>query len=94
VLVHDTHFLEHEMLGFYHFGHSTIEDALEMARMARVRQLLLFHHHPGHSDAAVDEQLALARDLGRGEPLTVEAATEGLSMRIGAGAGSQGEAEL
>jgi phosphoribosyl 1,2-cyclic phosphodiesterase len=83
VLVHDTHFLEHEMLGRYHWGHSTVEDALEMARMAGVDQLVLFHHHPEHSDAVVDEKLALARDLGRGEPLKVEAAAEGWRLKVG-----------
>jgi ribonuclease BN (tRNA processing enzyme) len=77
VLVHDTYFLEHEMRGRYHFGHSTIEDALEVARQAQVKQLVLFHHHPQHSDAVIDEQLALARDLCRGEMLEITAAAEG-----------------
>jgi ribonuclease BN (tRNA processing enzyme) len=83
VLVHDTHFLEHEMLERYHWGHSTVEDALEMARMAGVDQLVLFHHHPEHSDTVVDQKLALAHDLSRGEPLKVEAAAEGRCLKVG-----------
>ncbi len=93
VLVHDTHFLEHEMLGRYHWGHSTVEDALEMARMARVDQLVLFHHHPEHSDAVVDEKLALARDLSRGEPLKVEAAAESWCLEVGCDAGEDADSQ-
>jgi phosphoribosyl 1,2-cyclic phosphodiesterase len=83
VLVHDAHFREREMVGFYHYGHSTVEDALEIARLAEVDQLVLFHHAPQHSDAVVDEKLALAHDLSRGEPLRVEAAAEGWRLTVG-----------
>ena len=83
VLVHDTHFFEYEMVGRYDWGHATVEDALEMARVARVKRLLLFHHHPDHSDALVDEKLALARDLSKGEPFIVEAAAEGSRLEVG-----------
>lgn len=89
VLVYDTNYLEHEILGWYHFGHSTVEDALEIARMAQVNRLVLFHHDPEHSDTVVEEKLALARDLSRGEPLTVEAAAEGWRLVVGPDAGSQ-----
>jgi phosphoribosyl 1,2-cyclic phosphodiesterase len=85
VLVHDAHFLEHEIVSRFHWGHSTVEDALEMARLAGASRLVLFHHHPEHSDAVVDGKLALARDLSRGEHLMVEAAAEGWSLRVGKG---------
>jgi len=83
-LVYDTNYREHEMVGRYHFGHSTVEDALEVARLAGVGQLVLFHHAPEHSDADVDEKLATACDLSRGEPFTVEAAAEGWCLQVGA----------
>jgi ribonuclease BN (tRNA processing enzyme) len=83
LLVHDAHFLEHEIRRLYHYGHGTVEDALEMARLAQARRLLLFHHHPEHSDAVIDEQLALARDLCRGEDLVVDAAAEGWRVAVG-----------
>jgi len=81
VLVHDSHFLEHEIVGRYHWGHSTFEDALEMAHLADVGTLVLFHHAPEHSDAVVDEKLAMARDLADG--VSVEAACEGMTMELG-----------
>jgi phosphoribosyl 1,2-cyclic phosphodiesterase len=83
VLVHDTYFFEHEIQGCYHYGHSAVEDALEMARLAEAKSLLLFHHHPEHSDTVIDEQLALARDLCRGEDLVVDAAAEGWRIEVG-----------
>jgi len=82
ILVYDTHHLEHEILGAYHFGHSTVEDALEIARMAEINQLMLFHHAPEHSDTVIDEKLALARDLSRDDPFTVEAAREGWCLEL------------
>lgn len=83
VLVHDTHFLEHEMLGRYDWGHSTVEDALQVACLAAARRLVLFHHHPNHSDTVIDQKLAMSRDLSRGEDLIVEAAAEGLRLQTG-----------
>lgn len=83
MLVHDTYFLEHEMLGRYDWGHSTVEDALEMARMAEVNRLVLFHHHQDHSDTIIDEKLALDRDLSRGKPFGIEAAADGWLVDLG-----------
>jgi phosphoribosyl 1,2-cyclic phosphodiesterase len=83
VLVYDTNYLEHEILGRFHFGHSTVEDAIEIARMAQVDQLVLFHHDPGHSDTVVDQKLALARDLSRGEGYKVDAAAEMMCLTVG-----------
>jgi ribonuclease BN (tRNA processing enzyme) len=83
LLVHDTYFLEHEIPGHYHWGHATVEDALEVARLAGVKQLVLFHHHQDHSDAVVDAKLALARDLSHGESFQVQAAADGWRVTVG-----------
>ena len=89
VLVHDAHFFEHEIRDHYHYGHSTVEDALEIAHRANVGRLFLFHHHPQRSDLAVDEQEALARDLCRGTGLRVDAAQEGARISVVRSAGTQ-----
>lgn len=83
VLVHDTHFFEHEMVSRYDWGHSTVEDALHLAHQAGVERLILFHHAPSHSDVQVDEKLTLARDLNRRSSLQIEAAIEGQTLTIG-----------
>ncbi len=84
ILVHDTQFFEHEMVGRYHWGHSTVEDALEIARLAQVKQLVLFHHNPLHSDTELDIKLALARDLSARDSFEVSAAAEGEQIEMGA----------
>jgi ribonuclease BN (tRNA processing enzyme) len=83
ILVHDAQFLEYEMIGRYHWGHSTVEDALEMAQMAGAKQLALFHYAPEHSDMMVDKQLALAQDLSRWNDFEVIAAAEGRQVDLG-----------
>jgi ribonuclease BN (tRNA processing enzyme) len=85
VLVHDTQFFEHEIVGRFHWGHSTVEDALEIARMAEVKHLILFHHDPFHSDTEIHTKLSLARDLSAKDSFGVSAASEGRRIDIGAG---------
>jgi phosphoribosyl 1,2-cyclic phosphodiesterase len=43
------------------WGHSTWYAAIALARAARVRNLILFHHHPEHTDAELDAIEGLAR---------------------------------
>jgi ribonuclease BN (tRNA processing enzyme) len=58
------------------WGHSTWYAAVQTARAARVKTLVLFHHHPEHSDEELDEILRRARD----ELPSVEIAHEGLEL--------------
>ncbi len=44
------------------WGHSTWYAAIATARAAGVRNLILFHHHPDHTDEDLDEILRVARD--------------------------------
>jgi len=44
------------------WGHSTWFAAVQAARAARVAQLVLFHHHPEHTDAQLDEIQRITRD--------------------------------
>lgn len=82
MLVHDSHFLEEEIIGKEHWGHSTAMDALELAREGRVRHLMLFHHAPEHSDEVVDRKLAFARDEAEDLHMQVSAAREGMAVEI------------
>jgi phosphoribosyl 1,2-cyclic phosphodiesterase len=60
------------------WGHSTWYAAIAMARAAEIRTLVLFHHHPEHTDEELDAILALAR----GEfPATI-VAREGTSIPL------------
>lgn len=61
LVIHDTMYTEDEYPRHEGWGHSTPEQALELARAAGVRRLVGFHHAPGRSDDDLD---ALALRLG------------------------------
>jgi ribonuclease BN (tRNA processing enzyme) len=83
VLMHDAQHTVAEYETKRHFGHSTIEYAVHVARESGVRRLVLFHHCPTHGDDAIDEMLEHARDLASDEPgLEVTAAAEGLVLAV------------
>lgn len=88
LLVHDSHFFDHEIRDKEHWGHCTAEDALGLATRAEVRRLALFHHAPEHSDAEVDLILQSTRDLARRELIDISAAVEGSTMVLGVGESS------
>ena len=82
LLIHDAQYLESEYMSTANprrgWGHSTVESATEVAKKARVKQLVLFHHEPTHDDRCIDQILKLAR---RRFPGTTVAA-EGMVMRL------------
>jgi len=60
------------------WGHSTWYAAVRTAIAAEVGKLVLFHHHPEHSDDDLEEVLAIAR----GEFPATEIASEGLELPL------------
>lgn len=60
------------------WGHSTWYAAIAVARAARVRNLVLFHHHPEHTDTELEEILRVAR----GEFQSTIVAREGTSIPL------------
>ncbi len=63
-------------------AHSRVEDAIEVALRAEVRQLFLFHHAPSRTDDQLDELLAHYRAelAAQQSPLILEAAQEGVKI--------------
>lgn len=66
VLIHDAQYTEDEYFGRggpprLGWGHSTVDDAVAVARRADCGRLVLFHHDPGRDDAGVDALEAHAR---------------------------------
>jgi phosphoribosyl 1,2-cyclic phosphodiesterase len=84
VLVHDTMYRADEYRNFVGWGHSTYEDAVELALEASVDRLVLFHHHPERTDDEVDRCVAACRELvqARGARLDVIAAAEGMTLIV------------
>jgi ribonuclease BN (tRNA processing enzyme) len=60
VLVHDTQYRPDEIEAKRGWGHSTWEQAVEIARRADVEQLLFASHDPSRTDAEVEEMVELA----------------------------------
>ncbi len=84
LLIHDAQHTCEEFEAKRHFGHSSIEYALHVAREAGARRLVLFHHCPSHCDDDVDRMHRQTTDLAdRGSgTLDVYAAAEGLSIEL------------
>lgn len=62
LLIHDTHFRnKSEAKKFEDWGHSSWEQAVQVAKQARVGMLALFHYSPELADNAVDEIAVTAR---------------------------------
>jgi ribonuclease BN (tRNA processing enzyme) len=84
VLVHDTMYTAEEYDHHRGWGHSTYDDAVELALEAGVEQLVLFHHKPERGDDEVDRRTEDCRELvrRRGGRLDVVAAAEGMTLTI------------
>jgi phosphoribosyl 1,2-cyclic phosphodiesterase len=84
LLVHDATYTAFEYERHRGWGHSTYDDAVELALSAGVQQLVLFHHKPERSDDEVDACLANCRALvaARGSRLEVVAAHEGMQLTV------------
>lgn len=84
VLIHDATYSTEEYDRHRGWGHSTPEEATELAIESGVERLILFHHKPDRTDdeidAAVDRCVALVKD--RGAKLSIAAAAEGMTVFV------------
>ncbi len=84
VLVHDSTYTAEEYQRHRGWGHSTYDDAVQLALDAGVKTLVLFHHNPERTDDDVDRCVMQCRAAvaARGQELSVIAAAEGLSLTV------------
>jgi phosphoribosyl 1,2-cyclic phosphodiesterase len=85
VLIHDAQYTPDEFAEKRHWGHCTVEYAVEVASACSVKTLCLFHHDPSHGDDVVDRMVdrAIAARNGDGVPNEIVAAAEGLAISLG-----------
>jgi len=84
VLIHDAQHTTHEYEAKRHFGHSTIEYAILVAKEAGAKTLALFHHCPSHGDTEIDLILEHAREhSAQTNGPEVIAAHDGLRLDLG-----------
>lgn len=57
LLIHDSQYIAADMPMKVGWGHSVVDDVLELARSANPGELALFHHDPDRTDAQLDEIL-------------------------------------
>lgn len=61
LLIHDAQYSESEYQAHVGWGHSALGQVLALATLCGVKQLVPFHHDPGHTDAMLDAMLEQAR---------------------------------
>jgi phosphoribosyl 1,2-cyclic phosphodiesterase len=85
LLVYDTQFTPDEYRQRPHWGHSTPDDAILVAREAKVKRLCLYHHAPNRTDDQQDVILEQYRTIVHeaGDEFEVLAAAEGLEVVLG-----------
>ncbi|KPK08684.1 MAG: hypothetical protein AMS20_01600 [Gemmatimonas sp. SG8_28] len=84
VLVHDAMYAPEELGRHLGWGHSSWEEAVDLAVEAKVGRLMLFHHRPERTDGEIDAIVARAQDRANGSAYAVEvvAAREGMQLSL------------
>ena len=81
LLIHDAQYGPEEWSEKSHWGHCTVDYAIEVARQSGASRLVLFHHDPAHHDDWVDRLANEAKDKGEQAGLDeVIAAAEGVTI--------------
>ena len=78
VLIYDATYTEEEFQSRIGWGHSTWQAGVRLADAASVGRLAIFHHDPGHDDAAMD---AIASAVAARRPGTL-VAREGMQLFV------------
>jgi phosphoribosyl 1,2-cyclic phosphodiesterase len=87
LLIHDAQYLPEEMPAHRGWGHSTYQEAVQLALEAGAKTLLLTHHDPGRTDEQVREIVRRAREIvvAAGGKLTIDGAREGDVISLATG---------
>ncbi len=85
LLIYDTQFTVDEYRSRPHWGHSTPDDAIEIARDAGVKTVCLYHHAPARTDEQQDAIVAdyRAQIARAGLGFELIAAHEGMELVLG-----------
>ena len=84
LLLHDAQYLETEYDKTRSWGHSTYQDAVDLAIDAGVKRLGIFHHDPDRTDDDIDRQVEWCRNyiIRKGSSLECFACAEGLNLVV------------
>jgi len=79
LLVHDAQYTAEELLKRRGWGHSSFDQAMQLAEMAGVKSLALTHHDPEHDDDFLNRIEKLCRERFSNTVI----AREGMEIPIG-----------
>ncbi|HYM73521.1 MAG TPA: MBL fold metallo-hydrolase, partial [Stellaceae bacterium] len=84
LLIHDAQYRAAEYEGKIGWGHSTLEYAVTVARIAGAKSLVFTHHDPARDDDTLDKEIAAVRARLQAEsaPIAVSAAAEGQVVEL------------
>ena len=82
LLLHDGQYFEAEYSDRLGWGHSSVATAVGFAEVTGVGELIVFHHDPLHSDTALDDLAARARELSRNGGPPPRLAHEGMEIEL------------
>lgn len=82
VLLYDTFFTAEQYAENPHWGHSTPDEGIRLARQGGVERLVLYHHHPEAWDDVLEGQRAQHQDRDAGSDLKVLLARERESLEL------------
>ena len=83
VVILDSQYTVEEYRERVGWGHGCLDEVVQIARDACVKNLYLFHHDPSHDDEFLDKMLHRARGLAMGSGMQVESAREGEQVLLG-----------
>ncbi|MDT4938759.1 MAG: hypothetical protein QOG80_2430 [Pseudonocardiales bacterium] len=81
-LIHDAQYTHDEFTKKSDWGHCTLDYALLVARTAKAKRLVLYHHDPSHDDEQLDRLSAQLRTKAQGSGVEVVASREGLVLDL------------
>jgi phosphoribosyl 1,2-cyclic phosphodiesterase len=76
IMIYDSTYTDEEFPRYKNWGHSTWQEGVRICEGADVRQLVIFHHDPGHDDNFMDQ---VGREAAECRPGTV-VAREGMIL--------------
>jgi phosphoribosyl 1,2-cyclic phosphodiesterase len=82
VLLYDTFFTQEQYAANPHWGHSTAEEGIRLARQGNVPRFYLFHHSPESWDDELEARARTYQKTLGGSDLAIDVAREGESIEV------------
>jgi phosphoribosyl 1,2-cyclic phosphodiesterase len=84
VLIHDSQYLDKELIRNTGFGHSSYEQSVKLGLEAHAKHLIFFHHNPGRKDDEIDRIIEEMRQnlLPSNSEMVISAAKENDLIKI------------